>query len=161
MTPPELAPEQKAELPPDQKTALKKFISTVELKQICLVAVSAHCNVPPPTIVPDQIKTNLETEAQFATHEGTLGVWSTLTLKGSAKDGEEVFLIEGTFLLIYDCETESFDNNVLGTFAERNGKYNAWPYHRELIQATMARMQIPPLILPLMNPYRNKSSKNK
>lgn len=37
----------------------------------------------------------------------------------------------------------------LEAFAAVNGVFNAWPYFREYVQATTARMNITPIVLPL------------
>jgi hypothetical protein len=37
----------------------------------------------------------------------------------------------------------------LQAFAETNALFNAWPFFREIIHATMARMNLPPIALPL------------
>jgi hypothetical protein len=37
----------------------------------------------------------------------------------------------------------------LQAFAAVNGVFNAWPYFREIIQSATARMNLPPIILPL------------
>ena len=34
-------------------------------------------------------------------------------------------------------------------FASRNGIFNAWPFFREFVQSTVARMGMPPLMIPL------------
>jgi hypothetical protein len=40
-------------------------------------------------------------------------------------------------------------DDVLAEFASTNGVFNAWPYWREFIQTTVARMELPPLVLPV------------
>lgn len=35
------------------------------------------------------------------------------------------------------------------SFSTLNGTYNAWPYFREIVQSTIARMGLPPLTLPV------------
>jgi len=34
-------------------------------------------------------------------------------------------------------------------FARTNGIYNAWPYWREFVQNMIARMNLPPLVIPV------------
>lgn len=38
---------------------------------------------------------------------------------------------------------------LLSAFAHINGTYNAWPYLREFVQSTTARMTLPPVVLPV------------
>jgi len=37
----------------------------------------------------------------------------------------------------------------LRAFAQVNGVFNAWPYFREIIQTASARMDLPPIVIPL------------
>lgn len=41
-------------------------------------------------------------------------------------------------------------DEVLEEFARVNGAFNAWPYFREYLQSTSARMNLPPLVLPVL-----------
>lgn len=45
--------------------------------------------------------------------------------------------------------TVSAPEDVLNEFAEINGIFNAWPYFREFVHAALARMGLPPFILPV------------
>jgi len=63
---------------------------------------------------------------------------------------EPILNIEAVFVLIYrissftDLGKEHFE-----AFANTNGIYNAWPYWREYVQNTIARMGLPPLTIPV------------
>ena len=46
-------------------------------------------------------------------------------------------------------EAFSASARELQEFAEVNGVFNVWPYCREFIQTTTARMGLPPVVLPL------------
>jgi len=41
-------------------------------------------------------------------------------------------------------------------FAETNGLYNAWPYWREFVQNTAARMSLPGLTVPVLRLGRSQ-----
>ncbi|MCL4822087.1 MAG: hypothetical protein KJ067_23410 [Vicinamibacteria bacterium] len=59
--------------------------------------------------------------------------------------------IAATFELEYECpEVVTPTTEDLAAFAQTNGVFNAWPYWREYLQATLQRMQLPPIVLPLM-----------
>jgi hypothetical protein len=53
-------------------------------------------------------------------------------------------------------------NELLQAFAKVNGVYNAWPYLRESLQTTCARMSVPPPLLPIFRVIKpsGKVSKN-
>lgn len=69
----------------------------------------------------------------------------------SADDDERLQAeIRATFELSYAIpDEESFSPEELEAFAEGNAVFNAWPYWRELVQASLARMSLPPLTLPV------------
>ena len=70
--------------------------------------------------------------------------------------------IDATFVLIYKAERigklkqENFE-----AFGKSNGIYNAWPYWREYVQNTVARMGLPPLTIPVFRllPPKQKTGK--
>ena len=44
---------------------------------------------------------------------------------------------------------ESFASEELAAFGKINGVFNAWPYWRELVHASLARMDMPTLTVPV------------
>jgi hypothetical protein len=50
----------------------------------------------------------------------------------------------------------TFEDSVLSEFARVNGTFNAWPYWREYVQTTAARMGLPPLVIPVFRVERSK-----
>jgi preprotein translocase subunit SecB len=59
-------------------------------------------------------------------------------------------VIEGTFVVTYKAETlKGVTQNNLEAFSNANGVYNAWPYWREFVQNMVARMNLPPLTIPV------------
>lgn len=58
--------------------------------------------------------------------------------------------INVSFELTYRIpENMSTSDEELTEFARVNGIFNAWPYWREFVHASLARMGLPPLILPV------------
>ena len=58
--------------------------------------------------------------------------------------------VRGTFELSYRFpEEESFSSEELTAFGQVNAVFNAWPYWRELVQASLARMSMPTLTVPV------------
>lgn len=75
-------------------------------------------------------------------------------------DGEKPIQIKAVLALTYDCEeVSSFDDSALEAFGKINGVYNAWPYWREFVQNTVARMGLPPLIVPTFRVIQSKTPK--
>lgn len=70
-----------------------------------------------------------------------------------------VISIEASFVLAYTLTTtEGLTKKGYEEFANMNGTFNAWPYWREFVQATIARMGLPPLTIPV---YRLAESAKK
>ena len=58
--------------------------------------------------------------------------------------------IRGTFELAYELpHDETFSSEELQAFGQVNAVFNAWPYWRELVQTSLARMGMPPLTVPV------------
>ena len=54
------------------------------------------------------------------------------------------------FALAYRLsDAPTYSDAVLDEFAQTNAVFNAWPYWREYVQTTSARMNLPPMILPV------------
>jgi hypothetical protein len=54
------------------------------------------------------------------------------------------------FALVYRlADAQKYSDAVLDEFAQTNAVFNAWPYWREYVQTTSARMNLPPMTLPV------------
>jgi hypothetical protein len=75
-----------------------------------------------------------------------------------------VVAVNVSFELTYRIpENMSTSDEQLEEFARVNGVFNAWPYFREFVHASLARMGLPPLILPvyrLSKPKRPATDKS-
>jgi hypothetical protein len=69
----------------------------------------------------------------------------------AAGDSENPLVVMNvTFALEYKLESAArFSDEDLAEFARVNGAFNAWPYWREYVQTTSARMSLPPITLPV------------
>jgi len=47
----------------------------------------------------------------------------------------------------------------LQAFADGNAMMNCWPYWRELVQSMVARMNLPPFVVPLLRYVPEKKKK--
>lgn len=52
-------------------------------------------------------------------------------------------------------------DDLLSAFAKVNGVYNAWPYLREIVQNTCARMNLPPTVLPVFRVIKPSKKEDK
>ena len=63
---------------------------------------------------------------------------------------EDPLSIQASFVLIYSVDTTEYLTEAnIQAFAAINGVFNAWPYWREFIQNTGARMGAPGIVVPV------------
>lgn len=73
-----------------------------------------------------------------------------LEIRAEDHDGELQAEIRGLFELSYRIpEEERFSPDAFEAFGQFNAVFNAWPYWRELVQASLARMSMPVLTVPV------------
>ncbi len=71
-------------------------------------------------------------------------------VKEGSEDIEPLLVIKASFTLFYNVESlDQFSDEHLHAFAMTNGIFNAWPYWREFAQNTIARMGLPPIMVPV------------
>jgi len=81
----------------------------------------------------------------------TVGIRAFAEAEGSSEK-EELAAVHACFLLDYKLTAEAPPQEgrriLFGGFAEINALHNAWPYFREIFQATTVRLGLPPVTLP-------------
>ncbi len=71
-------------------------------------------------------------------------------VRASTPDAAPLFTIEASFKLTYSIKAfDDLPDPNLEAFAQVNGVFNAWPYWRELVQSTSAKLGIRPIIVPV------------
>lgn len=133
---------------------LKRLIAEVEIEDVRLVEATAETKVRSPADSGAvDLLVNRTAEISERQDNGTFFVVAkigTQLVSEQAKE-EPLVSIETSFELQYRLpEGFRVGPDTLTTFAETNGIYNAWPYWREFVQSTFARMGLPPVVLPLL-----------
>jgi len=73
-----------------------------------------------------------------------------LSLQSEAEDETELGTIQAVFDVSYKVErNEAFSSEVFQDFADFNAVFNTWPYWREFVQMSCARMSLPPITVPV------------
>ena len=72
------------------------------------------------------------------------------------EDGDEIARIEADFAVVYDAR-ESVTEALIDRFQEANLPLNVWPYLREYVSATLARMGLPQVYLTPFTVYQGPS----
>ena len=161
MTPPEPA-QSKATTDP---LALSSGVSDrVEIRDVRLAASAAR-QKPIAADAALEVRFSQEVETQVNRKDNLVIVIPKFTMEASTAEGETqevAVLIEAEFLLLYkikDCGGLTKDH--FDSFGRINGVYNAWPYWREFVQNTIARMGLPAFTIPVYRIVTPKQSPKK
>jgi hypothetical protein len=107
-------------------------------------------------IGPGEFRVNINiANVEYGTDQATnrLFVVPGFTLKAeriSESEGTLILSIEASFALHYSIQSSGdLEDESVKAFALTNGIFNAWPYWREYVQSTAARMGLPPIVIPV------------
>jgi len=93
---------------------------------------------------------NIQDEPSMTVREdGTVDVFHKYCLEILSKDKKPVGKIECVFCLNYS-PASCFTADFFEEFKKANLHLNTWPFFREFVFNTAARMNIPPITLPLL-----------
>lgn len=134
---PQLSPEEYREL-----------LKHVQLKLIALEEFSAK-------VLRDKIsksmtihvKDKISYSIEDVNHVSVLHGYELYASSGAKKDS--ALKLTCVFKLIYESES-ALTPQFLDIFTKKNISLNTWPYLREFVHNTTQRMELPPLILPLL-----------
>ncbi|MFC1762381.1 hypothetical protein ACFL6U_09910 [Planctomycetota bacterium] len=107
-----------------------------------------------------QVNTNVEQNRDL----DFILVFAEFSLEIRLEDGpskDPIVQIHAQFLLTYHIDSfDDLTDKAFRQFGEMNGVYNAWPYWREFVQNTTARMGLKSLTLPVFRvlPGKPKAS---
>ncbi len=68
---------------------------------------------------------------------------------------DELGRIEAKYVAEYEV-TEELPQECLDAFALINASYHVWPYWREYVTSSCARMNVPKLVMPTIQPAQNR-----
>ena len=133
---------------------LSRIVSVVEIESVRLRAARCRSLVRPSEIA-EAISVKPSQDAVVVKEPGEDGsLWIevafTLEIRSGIADDDLQAEVCGTFELSYRIpDDEGFSSEELATFGQINAVFNAWPYWRELVQASLARMSLPALTVPV------------
>lgn len=101
-----------------------------------------------------RVSDDVEVDFLIQSDPNSLLVLIHFTLRGWAgrgeREGDPALSIECTFGLLYTLSSlEGLNDAQYRAFAQINGVFNAWPYWREFVQNSAARMGLPQLVVPV------------
>ena len=141
----------------DQKRLLQQagvVAKQVQVEDIRLVQVAAQRNCEsdmPPAV----IETGFDVVSTWDREANRIRVTVVFSLRafdeGSDRPETPPLFVQVGFALSYLLTSdEGIDDDCVDAFGKMNGVYNAWPYIREFVQSTIARMSMPTLTLPVL-----------
>jgi len=144
--------------PADPASQVSRIIAAVQLENVRLSDAQLSSSVLSRDDVGDADVHVRRSSTVAARDSRGFRVAMLLDLRIVSKDGGDApaVSIRCTFELTYALP-EGFETSseALERFAEVNATFNAWPYWREFVQTTMARMNLPPFVMPV---FRLQSS---
>lgn len=146
-----------------QPAELSAVIAGVELKDVRLVDSSARTRVREARTVPNaQLVTKHATSVIARFDDGfTVGAMAEARIISPGEEATDnpPVRIGVTFALHYALpDAARFSDAVLEEFARVNGAFNAWPYWREYVQTTAARMNLPPVVMPVFRVIHTRAA---
>ena len=144
---------------------LSRIISTVQIEDVRLREASCRSLVQPSEVANTLVATpSHETSVtKEPGNDGLLLINTNFSLEIRDGEGEEQLQAEvhGVFELSYRIPNkETFSSDELKAFGQVNAVFNAWPYWRELVQASLVRMSMPTLTVPVYRLPPSGSAKN-
>lgn len=147
-------PEVRSVLSAEHKARYNALVGEVNLADVRLIEVSGRVR---PEAIPDgdvelalQVP-NPEYRGVYHPDDGVIycGVRLKATL-GPGEPREAVVEVFAEYALIYQLpKGAECPEEISAVFAARNGVFNAWPFFREQVHTLVAKMGLPPLVLPL------------
>lgn len=138
----------------EQKAVLSNEVSArVKLLAIRLISLRAAAD---PRGEEATYNVSLKRSASFSfdAKSKILTVTPSFSFRGESNNAErpaDPIFVEVAFDLRYEIPDASGLGDVnFHEFANSNAIFNAWPYWRECLQNTLARMGLPPFVLPVL-----------
>jgi len=136
-----------------KKTDLSQIISAIQIQDVRLVESRCHTSVRR-SALPENIRVTMGHQVEWTMDPDTdsqlcVKVSFELGIMSEEED-EQLAEVRGVFELVYVVpKPEAFAREEFEGFSEVNGVFNAWPYWREQVHSSMARMSLPPITVPL------------
>lgn len=134
-----------SKIPPEEYQTVLKGL---DLKSISLIESKTKLDE---TSFNPEIKINIAETLESDIVKNELIIIKRYRLTGIAKEEEKNCIeITGKFKVIYSVKTEKeITKDFVKLFINISVEYILWPYFRELVQSMLARLNLPPLTLPL------------
>ncbi len=137
---------EKAKLSPEE---YRKILDGVELINISLTESKTF--VKSDSKPPSELEIKLSNHGEFALHDdNVIDVRQCFHLDARKPKSKSRYVqIDATFMVSLSSK-EPFTQEFFEIYKEVSLQLNTWPFFREFVHSATARMNIPPLTLPLL-----------
>lgn len=149
-----------------KKVSPEKFadvVDNIRLADIFLKSTDTQIHVYPTLIDPLNTKLDIDNKITFELVETNLFCFFISTISGvvaestdQMQEGSKLFDLNVEIVLAYEVTITDPDMDAIELFASNNAYVNGFPFLRETIMSLSTRMSIPPVLLPLVKPQREK-----
>lgn len=139
---------------PEQVNQAKRLMTSAILESIRLIHVRAAHMVPGCPVKDIKENPMPTVTANLIQDSNRFRVVFDHAIHGNrGPQGETAVQVDASFELLYSFPKEMDPSPALeelNAFANTNAVMNCWPYWRELVQSNVAKMNLPPLVVPLL-----------
>lgn len=133
----------------DFKKLYSEFIEGLELKEIYLRSANIkyleEVNFKKPVLIKTKTTARLEPLSN-----NDFKVYQKYNLEAKSKEEEKKYvLITCEFVVLYGSKMKP-NSKLFDVFKNYTLRLNTWPYFREFVHNSIARMNLPPMIAPLL-----------
>ncbi len=137
----------------DRLRHVEEVASQIDIVDVCML--TSKCQRPAnPDKLAKQANAQHHTEVHYDSSNRCIRVIAQFRFEVLDADvnqnTENALLVEASYGLLYTLKNDQGVNyEKAKAFGEVNGVYNAWPFWREYVYTTLARMGLPPVTLPV------------
>ncbi len=124
----------------------RRLLEGIELENIILKASKTEINHE---LLSENMTVSSKENASYTITKDGFDVENKHIVIVKNKDKKNVIRIEGNFLILFHSK-EAITDAFFDVYKEISLPLNVWPFFREFVNSMTARMNIPPLTLPLL-----------
>ncbi len=135
-----------------RRSDISDIVRNIRIDSIFLVNSSCRRSEGDPRSQ-SPLRISVDYDAKLSSKPGrAFSVDASLALSMFGGEDASLLDVQATFRICYSMKEgggpEKPSKSKLDEFARKNGAFNAWPYWREYIHNTLARMEIPSIVIP-------------
>jgi hypothetical protein len=140
---------------PEQVNQAKRLMASTSLESVRLIHVrAANMNIPGCPVKNIEEKPLPTATVSMIPGTNRFSVVFGHAIRGQrGPEGTTEVQVDASFELVYSFPADLdpiLSIEELQAFADTNAVMNCWPYWRELVQGVVAKMNLPPLLVPLI-----------